>query len=139
MKKSESIIELSKALNKFQKDLRPAKKTSENPFFKSSYADLVAVWEAIKEPLAKHGLSVAQPMGCTESGMPLVETILCHESGEWIAGELPIKPKKDDPQSLGSAITYGRRYSLSAMLGLVTEEDDDGEKAMGREKKPKEK
>jgi len=135
MKKSESIVELAKALNKFQKELRPAKKTSENPFFKSTYADLAAIWEAIREPLTKHGLAIVQTMDYSEAGTPLIETVLCHTSGEWIGGALPVKPVKDDPQSLGSAITYARRYSLSAMLGLVTEEDDDGEKAMGREEK----
>ena len=134
MDKSESIKELASALNKAQATLQGAKKGSENPYFHSKYADLLSVWDACRGALVSNGLSVSQIADMTPDGKAVLETILMHTSGEWIKGKLPLLPLKADPQAQGSAITYARRYSLSAIVGLCTEEDDDAEKAMSRER-----
>jgi hypothetical protein len=130
MQKSESIAELAKALAKAQGEMEPAKKGSENPYYRSKYADLSQVMEAIRKPLSANGLAVSQLIQ-PDSEEAIVETILMHESGEWLSSIITLKPVKADPQGLGSAITYARRYALSAIVGLATEEDDDAEKAMG--------
>jgi len=137
MEKSESIKELSSALNKAQATLQVAKKGRENPYFHSKYADLLSVWDACREALVSNGLSVSQIADMTPDGKAVLETILMHTTGEWIKGRLPLLPVKPDPQAQGSAITYARRYSLSAIVGLCTEEDDDAEGAMNREKTKK--
>lgn len=129
--RSEQINELAAALAKAQGEITGALKDSANPFYKSKYADLASVWDACKEPLSKNGLCVIQTPRITERGRVLVTT-LAHSSGQWISSELPINPVKDDPQGLGSAISYMRRYALTAIVG-VAQIDDDGEKAMGRE------
>ena len=130
-RKSENINELAAALAKAQAEMRPAEKTKTNPFYKSSYADLEAVWTSCREPLSKYGLSVVQVPSLGANGQVILETVLLHQSGQWLAGDYPVSPTKDDPQSLGSAMSYARRYSLSPMVGVVTE-DDDGEVAMSR-------
>lgn len=130
--KSETIGKLAEALSKAQGMMKGAIKDSENPYFRSAYADLSSVWEACREPLSKHGLSVVQTTEISGAGEPIIVTTLLHSSGEWISGELLVKPVKPDPQSIGSAITYGRRYALSALVGIAPE-DDDGEAAQGRE------
>ena len=130
MKKSESIKELAAALAKAQAEMKPAIFDCVNPHFKSKYASLTAVWEAARGPLAKHGLSVLQRF---ESGEPMVmSTLLAHASGEWIESDYPIKPVKTDPQGYGSAISYARRYSLAALLGIVSDSDDDANAASGK-------
>lgn len=128
MDKSESITELAKALSSFQGKMIAVKKDAINPFFRAKYATLDTIWETIRKPLAENGLSVVQTMGILPSTpiVALLETTLCHTSGEWISGTQLVNPVKDDPQSLGSASSYARRYSLSAILGLVADEDDDG-------------
>ncbi len=131
MLKSDTIGELAKALVNVQKVLEGAKKDSKNPFFKSSYADLSSVWEACRKPLAENGLAVIQTMDLQEGADLIIETMLVHTSGEWISGQLWMKPVKDDPQGIGSAITYARRYALAAIVG-VCPEDDDAEQAMSR-------
>ena len=136
MNKSESIIDLAKALSAFQGALKPAIKDAENPFFRSHYADLAGVIEAIKEPLKANGLSVSQ-VPCIESDKMFLTTLLMHSSGQWISGDYLITAiKPNDPQSIGSAITYARRYALSAILGVATE-DDDAESATGRKPETK--
>ena len=128
MKNSEQINELAVALNKAQADFMVAKKDAKNPFFKSKYATLNAVYEAVAEALLKNGLSVIQPIVGDA-----VETTLVHTSGQFITSSCPIVcAKQNDPQAMGSAITYARRYSLASLLGVMTDEDDDGEKAMSR-------
>lgn len=122
MTSSQTIGKLAEALCKAQADMKPAVKEAENPFFHSSYADLATVSKAVFPVLTKHGLSISQ---ITE-GEGSVTTILMHTSGEWISGTLSLKPVKVDPQGIGSAITYARRYALSAICGLATEDDDDG-------------
>lgn len=127
MHKSETIGKLAAALVKSQKEIEGAKKDSNNPFFKSKYANLETVIEAVKKPLNNHGITFLQIV--TLEG---VETVLLHESGEFISGITPvIVAKPNDPQALGSAITYAKRYGLQAIVGLPSE-DDDGESAMGR-------
>lgn len=133
MEKSESIGKLSEALSKAQGMMKGAVKDADNPFFKSKYADLASVWDACREPLSSNGLSVAQTMDILDNhpDMVVIETIMSHTSGEWIKGRLALKPVKNDPQAVGSAITYGRRYSLQSIVGIAPE-DDDGNAASGK-------
>ena len=136
--RSSSIAKLTQALVKAQVAMRPAKKSSENPYFKSNYADLAAVWEVAQQPIADNGLAVLQPISSTPDGRIIhVTTILSHVSGESISSVLALIPKAENqsvsPQAAGSAITYGRRYALQSMLGIVSD-DDDGEGAEGRGK-----
>lgn len=132
MKTSESITNITKALLLAQRKMEAAVKGSKNPYFKSSYADYNAVLEACKGPLNESGIVVLQPHSTNEKGS-FVETILIHESGEFISSETKVTvSKENDPQALGSAITYARRYGLQSLVSLPSE-DDDGEKAMVRE------
>ena len=129
MNKSESIKELAAALSKAQGEIKGAVKDSANPFFKSKYADLSSVVEAIRDAFAKNGLSYTQAIEPTERDEVRVETILLHASGEWLsAGILALPVSKHDAQGFGSALTYARRYGLSAAVG-VAPEDDDGNAA----------
>lgn len=121
---SQNISELAKSLVKFQAEIKPVKRENENPFFKSKYADLASIWDAIREPLSKNGLAVVQTNHPNDGGV-ILETMLIHVSGEWIKSIVKMHPVKTDPQSFGSCQTYARRYGLSAMLGIATEEDDD--------------
>jgi len=124
---SESIDQLAIALCEAQSEMRHAKKDSQNPFFKSKYADLTSIVEAVKEVSHKNGLSYSQ-IGIPSDGAG-VRTILMHKSGQWLASDVCVKPVKEDPQSFGSAMTYARRYGLQAIYGLSAEEDDDGNAA----------
>lgn len=128
MNKSESIGNLAKALSNVQKQLKPAIKDSQNPFFKSSYADLNSVWDACRDLLGANNLAVTQLNQVTDLGV-IIETVLMHESGEWISGEMLLPTSKHDAQGVGSAITYGRRYGLAAIIGIVSDVDDDGNAA----------
>ena len=140
MKTSESIIKISAALLKAQKDMEGAKKDSKNPFFKSKYADFNAVLEACKGPLNDNGITILQPHRVDSiegKTYMIVETILLHESGEFLSSETQVVvAKANDPQSLGSAQTYSRRYGLQSFISLPAE-DDDGETAMNRSGKAK--
>lgn len=133
MKKSESISNIAQALCEVQKTALFALTDKNNPFFKSKYADLSSVWEVARKPLTENGLSIVQTMDISENGGVIIETTLIHTSGEYMTGKLLMSPEKDTPQGIGSAITYARRYSLSAMVGIAPE-DDDGEAAMSRKK-----
>lgn len=128
MLKSDSIKELATALSKAQNQMSGAVKDSKNPFFKSSYADLSSVVAAIKESFAANGLSYSQ-FPIMEDSKVGVETILMHESGEWMSDKLVLPMTKQDPQAAGSAITYARRYALQAIAGIPSE-DDDGNQAV---------
>lgn len=121
------IGELAKALSAAQGELSTASKSSVNPHFKSKFADLTEVWEACRAALSKHKIAVIQCPQQDASGEYL-ETILAHESGEYMSSRMPLKNAKGDMQGFGSALTYARRYSLAAMVG-VTSEDDDGNAA----------
>jgi hypothetical protein len=153
MQTSESINELATALAKAQGEITGALKDSANPFFSSKYADLASCWDACRGPLSANGLSIVQ---VPERGKPvtiewetknektgevsnfkvdteelIVVTTLYHSSGQWIRSELPMIPRDASPQGIGSALTYGRRYGLTAMVG-VAQTDDDGNQASGR-------
>jgi len=127
---SENIGDLASALAKAQAEVGTVHKDSANPFFRSSYASLAAVWEATRPILSKHGLSIVQLPSHDEAGY-YVETMLMHGSGQWIKSRTYMKPAKDDPQGIGSLISYARRYALQAVT-MVCPDDDDGEAAMGR-------
>jgi hypothetical protein len=123
MNKSESIKELASALSKAQAMIEGAIKDKTNPAFRSKYADLGACWDACRDPLTKHGLSVMQlPM--IGEGSVRLETILMHSSGEFISSEMQIPVSKHDAQGYGSALTYARRYALCAFVGIAPEDDD---------------
>lgn len=124
MEKSESIKELATALAKAQGEFSGAAKDSINPHFRSRYADLESVVSAIKPVLTKHGLSFIQVSHDTQSSAA-IETLIMHSSGEWIsAGVVSVPVSKNDAQGYGSAMTYARRYSLSAAFGIAPEDDD---------------
>ena len=123
MNKSESIKELAKALNAFQSEVSGAKKSAVNPFFKSKYANLEEVINCAKDAMANNGLSISQ-FPITGDKTAGVETILMHSSGEYISSVLLLSVSKNDPQGMGSAITYARRYALQAMAGIPSEDDD---------------
>jgi hypothetical protein len=128
--RSESIAALAAALSKAQGVMEGATKAGLNPHFKSKYADLASVWDACRKPLADNGLSVVQLPG--GDGQTLsVTTILMHESGEWIEGTMTMTPTKNDPQGVGSCLTYARRYALAATVG-ISPEDDDGNAASAK-------
>ena len=127
---SEQINELATALSKAQAEIMPALKDSANPFFKSKYADLESVWSACREPLTKQGLCVFQSVTSIEGQLTLITT-LAHGSGQYMRSIAPIITAKMDPQGIGSAISYFRRYSLAALVGVV-QSDDDAEAAQPR-------
>ncbi len=134
---SETTTELAKALLSVQKLLQPATKDATNPFVKKRYASLNSIMDVCREPLISNGIWLCQypvpvpigNLGGNETGQALgLVTKLTHaESGQWQASLSVIPLPKADPQGMGSAITYARRYALSAMLGIVTEDDFDGE------------
>ena len=136
MNKSESIAGLAAALAAAQGVMKGALKDSANPFFKSRYADLASVVEAIRAAFSANGLSYIQTVEPSDKDEVRVETTLLHASGEWIScGILSLPVSKIDAQGYGSALTYARRYSLSAAVG-VAPEDDDGNAASFAKPKP---
>ena len=132
--KSDSLKELATALAKAQGEIKGALKDSANPFFKSKYADLSSVVDAIKVAFSKHGLSYIQMMEPSDKDEVRVSTMILHSSGEYInCGILALPVSKVDAQGYGSALTYARRYSLSSAVG-VAPEDDDGNAAVAAPK-----
>lgn len=131
MRTSESIKNIAKALAQFQAEVKNPSNTEMNPFFKSKYAPLNDILNLARPLLSKNGLSVLQsPSGDGQN--VTVTTLITHESGEWIESDpLTLKADKATAQGAGSAITYARRYALSAMLGISSEDDDDGNLASG--------
>ena len=137
---SQSIGQLALALSLAQGEMESASKNSNNPYFKSKYADLSEVWRVIRGPLSKNNLSVIQSINGTYE-KPIITTILAHQSGEYISSTLELSgegagkdgEKKFTAQTMGSAISYGRRYALSALVG-VCQEDDDGNSASAQVK-----
>ena len=130
---SQDTTKLAKALLNVQRQLLPAAKDATNPFTKSKYATLNSVMAASREALLENGIWMCQcPVPVDTPGAIGLMTKLTHtESGQWQSSLAVVPLPKADPQGMGSAITYARRYALTAMLGLVTE-DDDGEAACGR-------
>ena len=121
---------LLKSLVEFNKQVKPIIKGANNPFFKSKYASLDTIQQTIREPLNANGLVVTQSNVLSE-GQLLVETRVWHsESGESMGSIFPIIVNKQSAQDYGSAVSYAKRYSLSGLLNLIIEdEDDDGNKA----------
>lgn len=141
MKTSESIKSIAISLVKFNGEINSISKDAKNPFFKSEYVTLDKLIQATREPLQKNGLIVIQSPLCKEDGSIGIQTILMHESGEFIESEpLYMKPsKQNDPQAAGSIISYLRRYSYQAILNLNTGEDDDANNASVKTKEDKSK
>lgn len=144
---SDELGELAPALVLAQSKFENAKKSTKNEFFNSRYADLAAVWDSVRKPLSDNGLCVVQSCR-NDDGQLVLDTFLLHKSGQWMRSSIPIvairKVKKgygkdavtleelsNDPQAVGSALKYYRRYALEAILGIASE-DDDAEAAMGR-------
>jgi hypothetical protein len=130
---SPSIAKIADALSKAQAKMKPAKKSRDNTFFKSSYADLASVIEASR-PLQEFGIAITQTLlpVAFEVGTPqtFLVTTLTHSSGEFVRSYLPFQPPSADPQKIGSYFTYMRRYTLQAIAGIAAEgEDDDGNAA----------
>ena len=130
MNQSPSVGALAAALSKAQTSFAPAVKDASNPFFKSRYLTLAGALDAVRAALGANGLALVQAVDASGDKLTLNTTLL-HSSGEWIGSTYPINPVKNDPQGIGSAVSYGRRYSLMALLGIAAE-DDDGEAAHGR-------
>lgn len=130
MKTSESLSNISMALHKAQTAITFAAKDARNPHFKNTYADLPAVIDAIKEPLNAAGIVFLQTGSPSDDGCLHLTTRLQHTSGEWMEDTLVMPLPKQDPQGFGSAMTYARRYALSAITGLY-QDDDDGNKGSG--------
>jgi hypothetical protein len=130
MNKSESIKNIAGALVKFQASVSKVAKEANNPFFKSKYASLANILDTIQKPLSESGLAISQ----FPDANALTTIILHAESGEWMESSyvMPVA-KQNDPQAMGSAMTYARRYALGSILNLNIDDDDDGEKAMGRQ------
>lgn len=124
-KMSGTIGKLAEALAKFQGEVANPSKDAVNPYFKSKYATLDAILKEVRPKLAKYDLAIIQ---LPEEGSKLT-TLLMHKSGEFIKGTIAMKPTDEKPQSLGSAMTYARRYSISALLGIAADEDEDGNAA----------
>lgn len=132
MKSSESIKNIALALAAFQGEVKDPSKDGKANYGK--YVQLNGLLETIRPALSKHGLSFLQFPG-GDGTLITITTLLMHTSGEWIESEpFALKAQRVDPQGAGSAVTYGRRYSLSSVLGVAWDEDDDGNKASGKDK-----
>src|SRR5690625_480401 len=136
MKKSESITEISKALAKFHSEVKQPARSAKNPFLKNKYVPLEELVESINDVAPEHGLSFVQWALNDEHGRIGVATMLMHESGEFIEFDpIFMNAEKDTPQGAGSLITYLKRYSLSAVFGMTSDLDDDGNGSSGTDKK----
>ena len=134
---SQEVGELAKALINVQRQLQPATKDADNPFTKSKYATLNSVMDSCREALLSNGIWLCQYPVPAEPGYLGLVTKLTHaESGQWQSSLAVVPLPKADPQGVGISMTYMRRYALSAMLGIVTEEDTDGEFASGKPNRP---
>jgi hypothetical protein len=127
VRKSASIANIAAAMCKAQAELKNPPKASDNPHFKSKFADLATVRDTVTPVLSRHKLAVMQ-FPCDCDGMPALTTILTHESGEWIETTILLRSKMD-PQGIGSGITYARRYALQSICGVAGEDDDDANAA----------
>lgn len=127
MNKSETITDIAKALSKFQSEVSDPERTKENAFLKAKYVTLDSLLQAVRPVLADNGLSFLQIPSTAKDEVTVV-TMLLHNSGEWFESDpftLPLMKK--DPQGVGSVVTYARRYSLSSILGVAWDEDDDAQ------------
>lgn len=137
MEHSEHINELAGALAKAQGQMATAKRNAKNPFLKSEYADLTAVWEAARNALTANELSIFQPADIDEQGAVTVTTLLGHSSGQWMSSILSMTPSAEKglsmAQVMGKIVSYLRRYGLMSLVGITVEgEDDDGSGAKGK-------
>lgn len=132
MRHSESLEKIAPALIAAQKAMPVVHKTAVNPHFKSTFAPLGAIVDAALPVLHANGIALLQGGGPSDDGSIEVVTRLQHNSGEWVQSAFRLPLGKSDPQGAGSAITYGKRYGLAAMLGIVADDDDDAESTMGR-------
>jgi hypothetical protein len=128
---SENIADLAASLAKAQGAMEAAIKDSVNPHFRSKYADLASIWEAVRRPLSDNGIAVVQLVSSPAADVVTVTTMLAHASGQWMRSSLSLTAVGSTPQNLGSAITYGKRYGLAAMVGIAPDDDDDGNRASG--------
>ncbi|MBS3903730.1 MAG: ERF family protein [Simkania sp.] len=130
MRTSENINELAKAMAVAQGEMKPAVESAKNTHFKKSYSTINDIIDCTREPLSKNGLSVWQNVTVDQHGVSIT-TRVAHESGQWMEfGPLSMPLATPTPQSIGSVITYGKRYALCAALGVSTgEKDDDAEEA----------
>jgi phosphomevalonate kinase len=128
MKTSESIKQIAEALVAAQKEIRFAVKDSTNPHYKSKYANINSVIDAVKAPLNNNGIAILQSLSPSDDNKLHLTTRLLHSSGEWIEDTAVCPIQKQDPQGLGSAISYIRRYSISSLCALYAD-DDDGQSA----------
>lgn len=128
MKMSESVTKIFPALVKAQAVVGTAQKNKVNPHLKNKYADLSSVWDAIGPALESNKLALIQTPNQSDDNKLHLETMIIHESGEWMSDVLVMPMPKQDPQGYGSALSYARRYHASSMLGVV-QDDDDGQSA----------
>ena len=128
MKTSESIKQIAEALVSAQKEIKFAVKDSTNPHYKSKYANINSVIDAVKKPLNDNGIAILQSLSPSDDNKLHLTTRLIHSSGEWIEDTAVCPIQKQDPQGLGSAVSYIRRYSLSALCSVYAD-DDDGQSA----------
>lgn len=130
MKQSEQTNELFTALAAAQAQFAPATKDAQNPFFKSSYATLGSILEVLNPVLGKHGLSFTQLTDVDEDGKVYLDTQIMHKSGQWLRGRRPLVCKDPtDPQKMGSAESYARRYALQSAFGITADDDDANQAA----------
>lgn len=124
--RSNELGKLFTALSKVQGELEMAKKTSENPFFHSKYADLAECLRVIYPITSKYGISFIQlPCKAQTEGHVALRTMMCHDSGQFIEETIEMLPKKGmSPQEVGICISYMRRYSVSAFCGIAQEDTD---------------
>jgi hypothetical protein len=127
--RSDALDSLAAGLAKAQAQIAPATKDATNPHFRSNYATLASIWAVCRAPLTASGLSVVQSIESDDAG-PILSTLLLHTSGQWVESRTPLVCDMKNMQSMGSAISYARRYALAAIVGVVTEDDDDGNAAV---------
>lgn len=134
-RRSENVDQIAPAFLKAQAAMKPVAKSATNPHFQSAYATLEDVMGSCKQPLAAQGIAILQSGDeADDAGITIVTTLL-HTSGQWIEGRVRLPLEKGTAQAAGSAVSYGRRYCLAALVGLVSEEDDDGNAASAGPKK----
>lgn len=146
MIQSDQVNDLFTAIAKAQGEMSAVPFDKKNPHYNSAYASLSATQEMVRAPLAKHNLAIVQSVSYEENNYYL-ETRLVHGSGQWISDKIKLMIDRQNMQGLGSAVTYAKRYTLQAILGICGDEDDDGNGAAGKpidnelkkEKKPSEK
>lgn len=129
MKTSENINEIALAISAAQASINPAAYDASNPHFRSRYASLASVMQSCRAALSKNQIAVLQGTNVSDKNVT-VTTMLVHKSGQFISDDITIPFAQQTAQAIGSALTYGRRYGLSALVGIVCEEDDDSNSAM---------